>query len=591
MVLLVPFIISIVISGLRERNRSQSIGTGPETYQGKTERCLTCHWQDGPPGAHSADALGCVSCHLGDPLSFDKTRAHKGMEKEPGKLETVDMTCGQANCHPLEANRVKSSLMATGRGIIGVDKWAFGEIISPDTELTLLELLNISSPTRAESHLQKLCSGCHLYSTRNNRDDGIITGGSGCSACHFKESKNHIVTSSEVSDSQCFGCHSRSGRISLSYQGLVEIKSSDKCDLPSMIEDGRRVCQFTSDIHFERGISCIDCHLHTDLMGDGVSYAHKEEQVEITCESCHGPTKEKEEVLWALVDNKDKITTSILSQKEIKYDPLSKVRLGKKGTPIWNLRPSSEGWRLYSKNTTQKKNSSLPYSYPITKTPQDPTHKLLGHERLTCTACHSTWAPICSDCHMDYKPLSGQWDFSRSRQTLGQWREHAESFGWGPPALAVEHEDRIVPAIPGMIMNIDLSPGKRIKQRLYAAISPHTIRKKARSCSSCHCSSFALGLGTGSLIYTDKSIQFTSASPNTERPDNKGLAYDRWTTLDAIVPGIGTRSGLRSFNYQELKIILRVGRCLMCHGQADDPIYIDFRLSLENQSEECKVSE
>ena len=43
------------------------------------------------------------------------------------------------------------------------------------------------------------------------------------------------------------------------------------------------------DIHHRKGMSCIDCHTRDEIMGDGTSYAHYEEQLEISCVVCHQP--------------------------------------------------------------------------------------------------------------------------------------------------------------------------------------------------------------------------------------------------------------------------------------------------------------
>ena len=37
----------------------------------------------------------------------------------------------------------------------------------------------------------------------------------------------------------------------------------------------------------QKGMECIDCHTRDEIMGDGTSYAHYEEQLEISCEVCH----------------------------------------------------------------------------------------------------------------------------------------------------------------------------------------------------------------------------------------------------------------------------------------------------------------
>ena len=42
------------------------------------------------------------------------------------------------------------------------------------------------------------------------------------------------------------------------------------------------------DIHFEKGMHCIDCHMLQDSHGDGNLYSTNWDTIEIECEDCHG---------------------------------------------------------------------------------------------------------------------------------------------------------------------------------------------------------------------------------------------------------------------------------------------------------------
>lgn len=42
-----------------------------------------------------------------------------------------------------------------------------------------------------------------------------------------------------------------------------------------------------ADIHYEKGLSCIDCHTAEEMHGDGVSHGTMSEAVTTTCEDCH----------------------------------------------------------------------------------------------------------------------------------------------------------------------------------------------------------------------------------------------------------------------------------------------------------------
>lgn len=530
------------------------------------ERCLDCHATpaDDPGGLRPAKTMGCVACHLGNPSAVVAELAHRGMEPEPGALRSVARTCGR--CHAREVERVQTSLMATARGLVAVDRWAFGELPTPDGDETISDVLAAADPTPAQRHLRRLCAGCHLNSTKDNRDDAIARGatGSGCSACHTtpraSRFEGHPPVDARIPDSRCLGCHSRSGRIALGYHGLAEVIGSGltTCADPTTLHDGRAACRQPADVHAEAGLACVDCHLHSELMGDGTPHRHEELATEVRCESCHGPVPDSAEVTWAGVS--DPITRDLLRQRQAVRPPDEPVRLGARGTPLWNLRPGADGaWTLLGKLDGRP--------HPVRPTPRDATHQQPGHERLSCATCHAPWAPRCTTCHTSFDDSLAQWDFAAAQESSGAWIEVNHGMGVGPPTLGVDAAGRIRPAMPGMVAEIDASGagGPRRALRLYANIAPHTTRKQARSCASCHSDPFTLGLGTGTLDLAAATPRFTPAAPAEDAP---GLAADAWVGLLPAAPSPGTRVGARSLDAAEQRRTLTVGACLACHDAA-----------------------
>ena len=566
----------------RERQRATALGRGPDRAGGKVERCVTCHVrpEEDPGGAHARAAVGCSSCHLGNELAFDKVRAHAGMEPEPGALRTVARTCGRTGCHVREAQKVATSLMARAAGIVSVNRWVFDELPEPRGTASMVETLARTDPSPAERHIRKLCAGCHLHTLRGNRDDAIHGNGSGCSSCHVARRlpgavpRPHPAVDARVTDDRCLGCHSRSGRIALTYEGLYEVEKDQAgaCgDAATALHDGRPACRADADVHRLAGLSCIDCHLHTDLMGDGREWEHSEEQVEVTCEACHGPVRgdsEATETTWSAVN--DPISRDLLRQRGETRPPEERVRLGRRGTPLWNLRPSGSGW------VTLRKGQGV--ALATKQTPIDANHVLPGHERLTCSSCHAAWAPTCSTCHTRFEADGKQWDFAKAAETAGRWVESSKGYAARPPALAVRADGRVAPATPGMVMDLDVEAagGPRASRRLYSSFDPHSTGKKARTCESCHLSPWALGLGTGTLSLTGGVPSFT---PAVAAAEDARLAFDAWTHLDAEHSGLGTRVGLRSLDAKELRRALAVGACLPCHKGARDPVWKDFAAS------------
>jgi len=95
----------------------------------------------------------------------------------------------------------------------------------------------------------------------------------------------------------CFRCHNRSGRIALTYQGLVDgnnalVPTVSGLPGPRMISEVRNVHSIKPDIHHEKGMECIDCHTSREIMGEGYTYTTMNHQLEVTCEDCHGTAKD-----------------------------------------------------------------------------------------------------------------------------------------------------------------------------------------------------------------------------------------------------------------------------------------------------------
>lgn len=199
-----------------------------------------------------------------------------------------------------------------------------------------------------------------------------------------------------------------------------------------------------------------------------------------------------------------------------------------------------------------------------------------NHARLSCTSCHTSWAPNCFGCHIRYEKTS---------PAGGQWIETEGETLYRPPVLGVTADGRVRPFVPGMKMTIDRSAftGKAespIHRVLFAPSFPHTIGKQARSCASCHNDSSALGFGEGRLK--------KSATGWTFQPDYKtehGLPEDAW-----ILPfkeqttnqPLSTRVGARPLNPAEQHRILNVGLCLKCHPPTAN-VYQNFATARQHR--------
>ena len=400
-------LLGIVIGREAFRKRAPQVYV---TTSGRVEMCLACHKENPPEKAHSREVVGCSPCHLGDPLRIDKRLAHRGLVKNPGDLRVADKTCGQPSCHPGRPEWVKKSLMATNRGIINVLRRYWGEI-KDDPPSSVKELIDSGEDSLALDYFRKLCGSCHLWLEKGKLPGFLAQKGGGCVACHLvkpKKKGEHPGLTLKIPTANCARCHNRSGRIGLTYQGLYE---SEGYGTPFVqgdfgadtLVDGRFVRHIPPDVHFKAGLTCVDCHIKEETMGDGHSYAHFDQSVEITCEACHGGDGHT-----------------------------------RRGRVIPGVKRKGEKFVFVDH---QGKEHPLKPPKPI-----ECQHKV--HQRLSCQACHDHYVPQCFGCHIREDLREKQLDKLSLKETPGAWEEFRSYMRYEEPTLGV-YKDKVVIMVPG----------------------------------------------------------------------------------------------------------------------------------------------
>lgn len=539
------------------------------TTAGYVEMCLSCHSEIKLDSAHDAKVVGCSPCHLGDPLSIDKDKAHQGMVRNPGNLRVVEETCGTVGCHPADIKKVKNALMATNRGILATLLYYWGEAETQNGDYSIEQLLETGENSFAIDYFRKLCASCHLWKEKYADPDAplfVQEKGGGCSACHFvmpeglaattvtefeesdyvpqgeKKLKPHPLIIKKVPDQNCIRCHNRSGRIGLSYTGKFEAEGYgtpyEDGELSSKRLAGNRFyLELAEDIHHKKGMSCIDCHTREEIMGDGNRYAHYEEQLEISCEMCHSPAPG---------------TT-------------------RKNRQANNIVKKEERFVLIGKNDAKERPLNLPKpgvcTYP-------------GHKRLTCESCHSTWVPQCYGCHVKKDNRETHLDKLTLEKTKGWWEEGRSYIRYEKPMLAVWGEEIVIvtPGCQDIVSVIDEkgNVSDSFNRFTMAAINPHTTQAGGRTCRDCHASPKTIGLGEGAVSKENGEWQFQPVDQGVDTLPGETVGMDTFVTIDGEPLQHGSRPDLRPFNKEELARILRVGLCLECHTDYTDPAYRNY---------------
>jgi hypothetical protein len=531
--------------------------------------CLSCHTDEKLDTAHDANIVGCSPCHLGDPMTIDKDKAHRGMALNPGDLRVVQQTCGIEGCHPADIKKVKNSLMATNRGILATLLYYWGEAETQNGEYSIEKLMHSGETSLAIDYFRKLCASCHLWKQKYADPDAplfVQEKGGGCTACHFimpegmsttsvtsfeetdyvpkgeEKRKPHPLIIKKIPDDNCIRCHNRSGRIGLSYTGKYEAEGygtpyEEGEPSSKRLAGGRFYLDLAEDIHHQKGMSCIDCHTRDEIMGDGTSYAHYEEQLEISCEMCHS----------------------------------AQPGTTRKNKPVNNIIQKDDRFVLVGKNDAKERPLNLPK-------PDICTYS--GHKRLTCESCHSTWVPQCYGCHVKKDDRETHLDKLTLEKTTGWWEEGRSYIRYEKPMLGV-WGDKIVIVTPGCQDVVTLINKKGeisggFNRFTMAAINPHTTQAKGRSCKDCHAEPKTVGLGEGTVTKKNGKWEFFPNDQGVDTASGRTVGLDTFVTIEGKPLQHGSRKDLRPFNKDELQRILRVGLCLNCHTDYNDQAYSNY---------------
>lgn len=552
---------------------------------GSPDGCTLCHTADiDPSPAHPVAVMGCAVCHMGNPFARDKESAHMGLVRNPGSLQVARKTCGQPACHPDLPDRVEKSLMATNRGILTVmqNLWPHEKIESVDNVRQLTD--RPTSRSLALDHYRKMCGGCHLWRPRYPQIGEIGKRGGGCTNCHIRElmlpnldlsQKNfrHPGLTTRIPNENCLKCHNRSARIGLSYHGRFESEGygtpyRNGEPGPRRLSGHRFYLELPSDVHHQKaGLNCIDCHTEKGLMGDGNCYQHQEEQVDVTCNTCHEPTflskNPDPDLFRRLLRNNGRQPSS--DEGPFIFSP--------KGSPLYHVRLAQDGkLKLYRKRDGEE------IVFSGMQTPS--IHKAPYHKRLSCQACHSAWIPQCYGCHETLFLQASQKSWLTGEKRPGRWMEGRGYLRFRRPALAIAANGMIGPFAPGCQVYLNVfgpegryQPKKSHRHLIMAGFDPHTTTRTPTNCEGCHLDPKVLGLGDGTLKITEKGLVFDPVY----RAEASGLDID--FPLEGFVSPKGiplqqfSRKKSRPFNRKELMRITRSGLCVPCHDRYDDKIY------------------
>jgi hypothetical protein len=541
-------------------------------------QCARCH--RGIDEAHPRKPLACVTCHRGDPTATAAAPAHAGMYANPSDLRVVDRTCGTSGCHQAIAARVKASIMAHRSGTQSGSLFPNG--LQPTREDVTFSLAPTPTlpgvplpkgrplppgavarldplPTFGQSSdpffdlLRKECTSCHLWTQpRHLRGNFRATG---CAACHMPYAEDATSQGGDVAMprtkvprplrhqltkaipvTQCATCHNGGSRAAMNFRGLMEAPPTGRQTFTydQDLLHGHAYTPQPADVHFARGLACVDCHTEREMHGDGQIYRKRHYEVEIRCESCHGTP--------------DRVATGLTAQ----------------GRRLRNVfvaaGPNPRGLvTLIGKLTARI--HVVPQLAALGAQPpgHDPAHLA----KAECFTCHTAWAPTCYGCHikMDYTAYRAPVDVAFDNLSV----EYSKQ-GWfrlspgvrladAEPVLGLNWRGKLVPFVPrAQPLFTYVNPAGKTEYEFrklgfaHNPIVPHTVARTSRSCESCHANPRALGLGGYTSREHPKLEEFRQPAD---------FRWDRIVDEDGVPVQATTVDGARPLNRGEMERIRR----------------------------------
>ena len=348
-----------------------------------------------------------------------------------------------------------------------------------------------------------------------------------------------------------------------------------------------------ADVHTARGIDCIDCHTQRDIMGDGNLYSKQHQAVEIRCETCHGDDITYP-MLLKVTDPKDEVIRLSKHYKETTNSVGDWMAVTARKKRMTNVKVQN------GKMVVLGKKSGRVYNIPLTR--DDDAHYIPQHRsRLECTACHSNWVVQCQGCHISINLGKEGIDFKTAEKPpikiqqpilmigprgkvapmLGQPERHfslLDEKGNPVPALGPKGQFR------GKYKEWHFTnSNNKSGSNLAYSLNPHSTGRKVRSCESCHLSPKTLGLGEGDLIIgannTGKDDFFAPLNRFDQKIEASAFDPQAKVSIRGEILAGSHQLNARPFNQKEIVKILKVGNCIPCHDQYDDPIYQNINKS------------
>jgi len=380
-----------------------------------------------------------------------------------------------------------------------------------------------------DHYLAKSCNTCHAAGYPRN-DAPHLYRSTGCTSCHMIYDKDGVYTGDDeaipnnvpvyssthritksIPTEQCATCHFQGGRIGLLFRGIreggfsetpphAEVWAESAYGHASgyyiLDEDTRNdVDETPPDLHYAAGMECADCHVGTDVHGDGRIYSTEKQQVDLRCEDCHGTPRQR--VLPGPDGSYYTSSGRRLPQLATGGDG-SVLLIGVMDGEEHDV-PQPADILASGEATDEMRRAMAPND-------ADWTHA----DSLTCDTCHNSHQQFCVGCHVSMDMRLSQVDYQTGLKTHGLVWGNRTTWSLDHLLLAQAPDGRAQATNPSQQVQLSVFDfeGERVLGGLvdgeeqgqfrssdrgptnigFAPFFQHTSSAKPRACQTCHLS-------------------------------------------------------------------------------------------------------
>jgi len=398
----------------------------------------------------------------------------------------------------------------------------------PDEVVAAIERGDIEAAAY-DHYLAKNCNTCHHAGFPRNNSPALYRS-AGCSGCHVLygelgvyegsdptiargtpvHPRRHEITRAIPSE-QCATCHFQGGRIGLLFRGIREGGFGEANTPPNASPIQRTLYGHTPgyyfddedatndvdetppDLHYAAGMHCADCHVGSDVHGDGRIYSSAKYQVDIGCEDCHGTVRDPVE------PNADG-SFSTRSGRPLPQLSLQDGQITLTGIVDGAAHPVSQVAELLDADGTPAMHAAMA-----------PDENGWSHtDSLTCDTCHTSYNQQCIGCHVSFDLRLEQVDYQTGERTPGLTRGSRTSYSLDQVLLGQGPDGRVQTVLASQQVQMTAvgaeffgsadgayllgsEQGGKFRERDgftanlgFAPFFQHTTTAKPRTCDTCH---------------------------------------------------------------------------------------------------------